>query len=61
MDVYVDGVKVATIDQHSEGWEWQQTWTSELLSSGTHSLRVVYAGGGSSWSFGNLDSITVTP
>ena len=41
----VDGVKVTTLDQTSAGWEWQKSWTSEVLATGDHSLRLVYAGG----------------
>jgi uncharacterized repeat protein (TIGR02543 family) len=60
VDVYIDGVKVITIDQYSPNWDWQTTWTSELLSVGDHSLRVVHASEGSS-SFGNIDAVTVMP
>ena len=55
VDVYVDGVKVTSIDQHSETWDWQKTWTSDLLAAGNHSLRIVHASGG----FTNVDAITV--
>ena len=60
VDVYLDGVKVATIDQYSDSWEWQKTWTSDVLSVGDHSLRVVYASGSES-SFGSIDAVTVIP
>ena len=46
VDVYVDGSKVASLDQYSLYWEWQKTWTSDLLPAGTHNLRLVYASGG---------------
>jgi hypothetical protein len=60
VDVYVDGVKVASLDQKNDtAWEWQKTWTSEVLSVGDHSLRLVYASGDNS--FVSLDSITVLP
>jgi hypothetical protein len=61
VDVYIDGVKVTTIDQTSAGWEWEKSWTSELLSAGDHSLRLVYASGANSSSFASIDRITVIP
>jgi hypothetical protein len=61
VDVYVDGTKVASIDQHSDVWEWQQVWTSEQLTAGEHSLRLVYASAPTTWSFVSLDAITVVP
>jgi hypothetical protein len=60
LDVYVDGVKVGSIDQHSGGWDWQQSWTSGQLSAGTHMLRLVYASGGSD-TLASVDAITVIP
>jgi hypothetical protein len=61
VDVYVDGIKVGSLDQASAGWDWQRTWTSDLLGVGDHSLRLVYASGPSSWSFVSLDALTVDP
>jgi hypothetical protein len=57
-DIYVDGVKVDSIDQNSTTWDWQTNWTSDVLSVGDHSVRIVYASGGSMLS---LDAITVMP
>ena len=45
MDVYVDEVKVASIDESGTG-AWQQTWTSEPLPAGNHNVRFVLASGG---------------
>ena len=45
MDVYIDGVKVATIDESGTG-VWQQTWTSEPLAAGNHNVRLVQASSG---------------
>jgi hypothetical protein len=45
VDVYVDGVKVASIDESGTG-AWQQTWTSEPLPAGNHNVRLVQAGAG---------------
>ena len=61
MDVYIDGIKVTSIDQSDAGWVWQKTWTSGQLAAGDHSIRVVYASGTSGASFTSLDALTVTP
>jgi len=55
-DIYVDGIKVGSINQYSVNWEWQKTWTSDLFAAGTHNLKVVYAGSGG---FAGIDSIQV--
>ena len=55
MDVYVDGVKVGSIDQNNSLGGWQTSWTSDLFPAGDHSLRLVYASGG----FTNIDAIEV--
>ena len=44
-DVYIDGVKVTTLDQNSADWTFGVSWTSDVLSAGDHSLRLVHAGG----------------
>ena len=57
LDVYVDGVKITSIDQHSANWSWEKTWTSDLLAvGGDHILHLVYGSGGSMVS---LDAIEV--
>jgi hypothetical protein len=61
VDIYIDGVKVTSLDQHSDNWTWQQIWTSELLAEGAHSLRIVYATGPVGTGFGSIDSIVVMP
>ena len=60
-DVYLDGVKVVSLNEYSDNWEWQTSWTSDLLIAGDHSLRIVYASGSSSSSFTSLDSLVVLP
>ena len=57
-DVYVDGVKVTSINQNSATWDWQTNWTSDVLPAGDHSVRIVYASGGSMLS---LDAFTMMP
>ena len=44
VDVYIDGVKATSIDESGPG-AWQQTWTSDPLGSGTHTVRLVHASG----------------
>jgi hypothetical protein len=56
LDVYVDGVKVATINENGAG-VWQQTWTSDLSAAGTHTIRLVHATG----AIVDIDAITVFP
>jgi hypothetical protein len=56
VDVYVDGVKIGSIDQSSQSWEFQKTWTSVLLTAGNHTLSLVYVSGGS---MASIDGITV--
>jgi hypothetical protein len=58
LDVYVDGVKLGSIDQHSAGWDWQTSWTSEVFAAGEHNLRLIYASGANMVS---LDALTVNP
>ena len=45
MDVYIDNVKVGTIDQYSNNPKWQQTWSSANLTNGTHTVKFVHATG----------------
>jgi len=56
LDVYVDGVKVHTLDENGAG-AWQQTWTSDLYSSGLHTVRLVHAAG----PITDVDAITIMP
>ena len=55
LEVYVDGAKVASIDQASPSWAWGKRWTSDLLPAGEHNLRFVFASGG----FVSLDALEV--
>jgi hypothetical protein len=41
VDVYVDGVKVDTIDQYSATYVAQKTWTVTLPTAGVHIIRFV--------------------
>jgi hypothetical protein len=58
IDVYVDGVKITTINANSSSLQWQQTYTSPVLSAGNHTVRFVHAGGGTHV---DVDAITILP
>jgi RHS repeat-associated protein len=53
--IYIDGSRVAQINQHSSTTVRQQQWVSGLLSTGTHTLSVVHESG----SYIELDAITI--
>ena len=55
MDVYVDNVKVGTIDQFNPGLVWQSTWVSPILTDGVHTLKLVHATG----DYVDIDAIEV--
>ncbi len=68
MDIYIDGVKVATLNEYANvsSWLWQQGWTSGALSDGTHMLKLVSAGSGivdidAIQVYGSSDASTSTP
>jgi hypothetical protein len=46
IDIYVDGMKITTLNAKSTSTAWQQTWTSPILTPGIHTVRFVHAGGG---------------
>jgi hypothetical protein len=56
VDVYVDGNKVATINENGSG-TWQKKWTSDLFAEGTHTVRFVHNTGATI----DIDAITVIP
>jgi hypothetical protein len=58
LDVYVDNVKVASLNQNSSPSGYQKTWSSGLLSAGTHNLRFVKSGSALQV---NIDAIEVIP
>ena len=45
LDVYVDNIKVGTINQYNSSLAWQQTWTSSGLNDGVHILKLVHLSG----------------
>ena len=55
LDVYVDGVKVNTINQYGP-LTWQKSWTSASYANSVHTVRFVHAGGGT---FVDVDVITI--
>ena len=36
---------VTTLNPAAPNWDWQQTWTSDLLPAGEHTLRLVLTSG----------------
>jgi hypothetical protein len=54
VDLYVDDVKVVTLNEGGPG-SWQQRWFSDPLASGNHTLRIVHASGG----VVDIDAITI--
>jgi hypothetical protein len=56
LDVFIDGMKVDTIDENGAG-AWQQTWTSDLYTAGLHTVRLVHAAG----LITDIDAITILP
>jgi len=59
IDVYVDGVKITTINANSASLAWQQTYTSPVLAAGNHLVRFVHAG--ASGTYIDVDAISILP
>jgi hypothetical protein len=57
IDVYVDDVKVDSINATSDIFELQKIWMSGTISSGLHTLRFVHASG----AVIDIDAIEVLP
>jgi hypothetical protein len=55
IDVYVDGAKVDTFSQYASTLQWQKTWTSADLGSGSHTIKFVLASAG----YIDIDAIEV--
>jgi len=58
IDVYVDGVKIDTINGYFASLLWQQTYTSPAPSVGNHVVRLVYASDGT---YVDAEAITILP
>lgn len=41
MDIYIDNIKVATLNQYGPSVEWRYTWNSPSLSYGIHIIKFV--------------------
>ena len=54
-EVFVDGNKLSTINANG-ALQWQKTFTSPLLSAGTHTVQIRHAGGGTHI---DVDAITI--
>jgi len=53
LDIYIDGVKIETLDQYSLITNWQSVWTSASYADSEHTLKFVHVSGG----LGNLVEI----
>ena len=58
VDVFVDGNKIATINQYSASVVWQQSWLSPVLTEGVHTVKFVHAQSGR---YADFDAITIDP
>jgi hypothetical protein len=59
IEVWIDGVKVDTINAYSASLVWQATYTKSGLSAGTHT--VIFKHGGPNGMFIDTDSIEILP
>ena len=57
LDVYVDNIRIDTIDQQSVTTAYQSTWTSTGLAPGIHTLKFVHVDGGAV----DIDAIQIGP
>jgi hypothetical protein len=57
IEVWVDGSLVTTINANAGSLLWQQVYTSPVLSSGNHTVRLVHAG--PSGSYIDVDALQV--
>jgi hypothetical protein len=55
MDVYIDTVKVATLNMYSGATIWQKKWTSPNVSPGVHMVQLVHFSG----AYVDIDAITI--
>ncbi len=60
IDVWIDGVKVATINAYSPTLTWQSVYSHTGLSAGTHTVQFVNANS-SAAAYIDIDAITITP
>ena len=45
MDIYIDGIKVDSVNQYNATTIFQDTWTSSILKNATHTVKLVHASG----------------
>jgi hypothetical protein len=55
IDVYIDGIKVTSLNANSATVVWQASWTSSVLTYGTHTVRFQQATSGTI----DLDTVTI--
>jgi hypothetical protein len=58
MDIYVDNVKINTLNQYSTSLTWRCTWNSPSLGEGIHSIRFVNASPNATY-YVDIDAIII--
>jgi hypothetical protein len=58
MDIYVDNVKVATLNQYGASLVWHCTWNSPTLNYGGHSVRFINVSANSNYTV-DIDALII--
>jgi hypothetical protein len=58
MDIYVDNIKVATLNQYSASLTWHCTWNSPTYNYGGHSVRFVNVSANSNYTV-DVDAVII--
>jgi bacillolysin len=58
-DMYIDGVKVTTLNEYALFLLYQTPWTSDYLTLGNHTLKVVFQTGQASDKYFHIDAVKV--
>jgi V8-like Glu-specific endopeptidase len=62
MDIYVDDVKIATLNMYSTATAYRRLWISPAIPAGVHTLRFVHiAGATSTQKYADIDGLVVVP
>ncbi|KAF0107474.1 MAG: hypothetical protein FD146_1952 [Anaerolineaceae bacterium] len=58
MDIYVDDVKITTLNLNGAATIWQKTWTSPAFTNGIHTVRFVNVSTSAAY-YVDVDGITI--
>ncbi|KAF0107475.1 MAG: Ig-like domain-containing protein, partial [Anaerolineaceae bacterium] len=58
MDIYVDDVKITTLNLNGAATVWQKTWTSPTFTNGIHTVRFVNVSSSAAY-YVDVDGITI--